>query len=58
MPYRGPNWEGRENSATASNTEPRLFNRQCPYALLDFAEGHEVAKHRCGHAVCADCYDR
>ncbi|MFM7985291.1 MAG: RING finger domain-containing protein [Candidatus Fonsibacter sp.] len=41
---------------TISNIEPKLLGTKCPICQEDFNHGQQVAKYRCGHAVCDDCF--
>ena len=61
MPYAydGPKWQELPNQEleTITITERRCLSTNCPFCQHDFTNGQFVAKYRCGHAVCTDCYD-
>ena len=55
--YEGPNWQDEGATDTITVTERRCLSTNCPFCQHDFTNGQFVAKYRCGHAVCTDCYD-
>ena len=57
LPYEGPNWRDEGATDTITVTERRCLSTNCPFCQHDFTNGQFVAKYRCGHAVCTDCYD-
>jgi hypothetical protein len=58
MRFGGRNWqELNQVTGTITVSECRSLSTNCPYCQQDFTNGQLVAKHRCGHAVCTDCFD-
>ena len=42
---------------TPEVSETRAFNPICPICQSELVVGQYIAKYRCGHLVCNDCYD-
>ena len=56
MSYEGPNWQDEGATGTITITERRHLSTNCPFRQCDFTNGQFIAKYRCGHAVCTNCY--
>jgi hypothetical protein len=47
-----------DGTSSIAVTEERVFfSRNCPIWQHNFTHGQYIAKYRCGHAVCTDCFD-
>ena len=58
MPFLDHNWQEMpdEGGYTISATEPRFLGTKCPYCQEESTSGQTVAKYRCGHAACINCF--
>ena len=59
MPYINHNWQdvSDEGEESITVTERIFLGTKCPYCQEEFTSGQKVAKHRCGHAACINCFD-
>ena len=58
--YQGRNWQVRRgdvDTETVSVTESRCISTICPYCQTEFEREQMIAKFRCGHTACTDCYE-
>ena len=57
LTYNGFNWQQQdENPGSVTNTESRGINSKCPICQEEFTNEQNIAKFRCGRAVCANCF--
>ncbi|MFM7981843.1 MAG: hypothetical protein ACKPKO_21245, partial [Candidatus Fonsibacter sp.] len=59
MHYLDDNWQEMpdEGGYTIAATEPRFLGTKCPYCQQEFTNVQNVAKYRCGHVACLNCFD-